>query len=40
MLITSDFENGCGSMERLDDAVNRLLTVKEKMGMFKKIIMP
>ncbi len=29
-------ENGYISMERLDDAVNRILNVKEKMGLFKK----
>lgn len=29
-------ENGYISMERLDDAVSRILTVKEKMGLFRK----
>jgi len=29
-------ENGYISMERLDDAVNRILTVKEKLGLFQK----
>lgn len=29
-------ENGYVSMERLDDAVNRILTMKEKLGLFDK----
>ncbi len=34
--MTEAVENGYVSMERLDDAVTRILEMKEKLGMFKK----
>ncbi|MEE1013753.1 MAG: glycoside hydrolase family 3 N-terminal domain-containing protein [Clostridia bacterium] len=34
--MTEAIENGYVSMERLDDAVNRILTMKEKLGLFRK----